>query len=394
MTGVVIGAGRDAIHTIEKAKEQGIYVVALDGNPEAAGMAHADRAVTVDISKQEKVDEVIEQVRPDFVIPVPIGRYLLTTGYVNERYRLKGAGYQATELSVDKYLFHKRLQEKKLRPIEFFLINQDTDKQQVSISYPAILKPRFGSGSRDVFCITCEQELQEACEFAINSGEDFVLEQMVQGTEYGLDGAVMNGKLQITLLRQKVITPLPARQAVASISMADTAEHEELYQRVYRHMQEVIEVLGYNDCLVNADIILSGEQVFVIEIAPRPSGHYLHDVFVPQTTGVDLAEEYIRFLSGKEYGFVPKEIKCMRIQFFKFENVSITKVPQEAALRASEDCRLVRWECNIKEGDCMEPVVNGPSIMGRGFFIVQGENEQDLEAQCDWVLRQFGVEAL
>ena len=36
--GIVIGAGRDAIHTIKKAREQGIYVVALDGNPETEGL--------------------------------------------------------------------------------------------------------------------------------------------------------------------------------------------------------------------------------------------------------------------------------------------------------------------------------------------------------------------
>lgn len=390
--GVVIGASRDAVHTIKKAKEHGIYVIALDGNPKAEGFPYADEAIEVDISKQEDTCKVIEQVRPDFVIPIPIGRYLSTTGYVNEKYGLKGIKYDATVYSTDKYLFHEKLAEVGLRPVKLFLVNKETSRKDLSIPYPAIMKPRFGSGSRDVFYITTDAELEKAYRAVAQMEEDFVLEQAVQGTEYSVDGAVINGRLKITLLRKKIITPLPVRQPISSFSVVKTEENQALISRVWEHLQKVVIELGYDDCLLNADLIINEKEIFVIEIAPRPSGHNLHNVFVPQATGIDIAEEYIKFLLGETCRFETEEIRCIQIRFFDFEDMIIKKVPTIEELEESGRCNMVMWNCNIKPGEIMNKVVNGHSIMGRGFFIVEGIEEKDLIEQSTWVLAQFQYE--
>lgn len=394
MRGAVIGAGRDAVHSIKKARQHGIYVIALDGNPKAEGFSYADEAIEVDISNQEDVVKVIEEVRPDFVIPVPIGRYLSTTGYVNEKYCLKGIKYDATVYSTDKYLFHEKLAEAALRPVKLFIVNKETDRRELAIPYPAIMKPRFGSGSRDVFYITTDEELEKACEAVTQMEEDFVLEQAVQGIEYSVDGAVINGQLKITLLRKKIITPLPVRQPISSFSVVKTEENQALISRVYEHLQKVVAELGYNDCLLNADLIINEKEVFVIEIAPRPSGHNLHNVFVPQATGIDIAEEYIKFLLGETCRFETEEIRCIQIRFFDFEEVIIKHIPTLEELKESGRCNIVLWNCNIKPGETMNKVVNGHSIMGRGFFIVEGKDEKDLIEQSTWVLAQFEYERI
>lgn len=387
--GVVIGASRDAIHTILKAKEQGIYVIAIDGNPKAEGLSHADEGIVADISDMDGVCRVIENINPDFIIPIPIGRYLATTGYVNEKFGYKGIKYNATLYSTDKYLFHNKLEESNLRNIRLYLVNKEVGLDKLKIDYPAIMKPRYGSGSRDVFYITDDEELKVAYSEVVQSDEDFVLEQAAVGTEYSVDGAVINGRLDITLLRKKIITPLPVRQPISSFSVIDNEENHSILKRVYDKLQKVVKALEYEDCLLNADLIINDEDIFVIEIAPRPSGHNLHNVFVPCATGIDIAEEYIKYLLGKEYKFISDNIRCIQIRFFDFSDVRITKVPEEEDLKNSTECRLILWNCSIKEGDVMNKVINGHSIMGRGFFIVEGNDEKDLIKQSEWILSQF-----
>lgn len=391
-TCVVIGASKDAIHTINKAKKQGVKVVALDGNPKAEGFAFADEAHVVDISDMEKTCEEVRKIKPDFIVPVPIGRYLLTTGYVNEKCNLKGIKYEETNFSTDKYLFHNKLQERNLRPVKLYLVNKNTVLDDLKIPYPAIMKPRYGSGSRDVFYIESNEELKNAFDKVIATNEDFILEQAAQGTEYGVDGAVIDGELKITLIRKKMNTPLPVRQAISSFSIVDTRDNEKLINAIRLHLQDVVVALGYNDCLINADIIADEENVFTIEISPRPSGHNLHNLFVPLATGVDMAEEYIKFLLGKECCFRSHNIRCLQVRFFDFEDVVLKRIPIEEELKRDGKCNLLKWECNMSVGDYLDKVTNGHSIMGRGLFVVEGIDEQDLLRQSEWVLSQFRFE--
>lgn len=389
--GVVIGASRDSIHTIQKARENDIYVVALDGNPEAEGLSFANEAVVVDISNQDEVYNEVKKIAPNFCIPIPIGRYLSTMGFINDKFNFKGASYAATEVSTDKYLFHKILNNAGLRNIQMYLVNSEMDTTNINIEYPAILKPRFGSGSRDVFFVKSDAELTENIKKVKALDEDFILEQAVEGEEYSIDGAVINGKFQMTLLRKKVITPLPVRQPISSFSVVQSEENKKTIERVQNHVQEVVNTLCYNNCLINADLIINEDEVFVIEAAPRPSGHNLHNVFVPLSTGIDIAEEYIKYLLDKPYSFISSNIRQTQIRFFDFDNVVVESVPTEKIIREKLGNSLVKWECNINHGEHLGKVVNGHSIMGRGFFIVRGESETDLISKSEWVLEQFKI---
>ena len=391
---VIIGASSEALHTIQIAKKYGLSITALDGNPDAQGLKVAEKALVVDISDEQATIEAVRREKPDFVLTVPIGRYLTTIGAVNDALGLPGISKEMAVLCTDKFAFHKKLEEKSLRSCRCYAIPETEDHR---LSFPAILKPRYGSGSRGIYMLSNEKELTWALQLI--KGEPYVLEECVPGEEYGVDGAVINGQFHLILLRKKENTPPPARQAVGYFSVQPT---DSFYQKVRTYMKEVIDCLGLSECLLHADLIESENGPFVIELSARPSGHNLHNLFTPLCTGIDMAEEYIKYRIGQPCCFIPEKTKQMLIHYFDMEG-PIKQVPtkEEIDRMLAEDggnacgmsdenaLSLVTFECHIKEGEVLQPVSDGHSVMGRGFFVLEGEGQETLKRCAEKIKNLF-----
>ncbi|MCI7189378.1 MAG: ATP-grasp domain-containing protein, partial [Lachnospiraceae bacterium] len=336
MKAAIIGASEEALHTIEKAHEYGLTVVALDGNGKAPGLSAADKALVVDISDEEETIRAVREEKAAFVLTVPIGRYLTTIGAVNDALTLPGISKEMAVLCTDKYSFHKTLFEQGLRSCHCYGVGNHLGDEtpndvlaeklvngEIPLAFPAILKPRFGSGSRGIHMLNRREELERALQEA--EGESYVLEECIEGEEYGVDGAMVGSDFQMVLLRYKRNTPPPARQAVAYFSVQPA---DPFYEQVKVYMQRVTACLGLRECLLHADLIRGENGPFVIELSARPSGHNLHNLFTPLCTGVDVAEEYIKYRMGKPFCFVPKQTKSMMIHYFDMQG-EVKQVPDQ-----------------------------------------------------------------
>lgn len=478
----VIGASNEAIHTIEEAKKQGVKVIAFDGNPDAEGLRAADKAVVVDITNEEATIEAVRQEKVDFLLTAPIGRYLTTTGAVNDALNLPGITKRMAQVCTDKYLFHQTLKASGLRNINCYATDADVinaeiicadrigadtadvksiDSQRANtqrattqsantqivnsqsattqsantessvadrfdtesgaqnkiaiydriidnndieackaenealaksiisgerkLQYPAILKPRYGSGSRGIHIVSTNQDLLYALREV--AGESYVIEECLEGEEYGVDAAVIDGQTTIVLLRHKKNTPLPNRQAVAYHSVKQS---EKVYTIIEDYVRKAVACAGLDECLLHADVLMTKTGPFMIEMSARPSGHNLHNLFTPLCTGVDMAAEYVKHRLGRPFSFVPNDIKTMMIHYFDYTGV-VVKVPSHAklgvllwkcgghAMWTKSQIKLIDWKCKLRFGDTLHAITDGHSIMDRGYYILEGDNEQQLE---------------
>ena len=221
--------------------------------------------------------------------------------------------------------------------------------------------------------------------------------------EYGVDAVMDGSSFRMILLRRKLLTPPPARQAVGymAVSPRESEESRRLCERVEACLTEVTALLGLQNCLLHADLMTGDGYVFPIELSARPSGHNLHNLFTPMATGVDMAEQYIRSRCGMEYSFVPEKTAKLMIHYFDLEECVVKKVPEPEELKLPGGIVLRAWHCTIRPGDYLEKVTTGHSLMGRGYFILQEEEGlQDknmapgakLIHAASMVLGQFGLE--
>lgn len=385
MIGIVVGASEESVFAIQVAQSMGLKVIAFDGNPEAIGLQYADVSYVVDIRKPEQIIEKLESIRPDIVLPIPIGRYLISGAHLNDYYGLSGISEKAAQLCTDKYQFHMALQEGNLRKVECVLISEGTKGGlSYDVHYPVIVKPRYGSGSRAVVECKTESELRNIFLQRAPFNEDYIMETAFSGTEYGVDGAIVNGKVTIVLVRRKLLTPPPVRQCIGYLSCV---EEEGFEQKLQDYLQKVVTCMMIDKTVFHADIMYHQDTFFVIELSGRPSGHRLHNIFTPLVTGINLIAEYIKYCKGLEYEFRPQYKKCMMIRYFDFEDCEIMQLPDKHQL--SEIYEIPIYECNLKVGEILGKVVDGHSIMNRGYFILKGNDEEDLYRKSEAVLDMF-----
>lgn len=396
MYGIVIGASSESFFAIETGKKMGLWVLAFDGDKEAPGLKMADEAYVVDIRNPERIYEILDKKKITrenaMVLPVPIGRYLISAGAVNTHYGLVGCSKEALNLCTDKYLFHETLAEAGLRDGRCRLLHKG-EIPDWEPEYPCIVKPRFGSGSRGVWQIDSGEQWRK---FAgqMPFSEDYVVETLAEGIEYGVDALVSDGEFHLVLLRKKILTQPPARQCVGYYALLES-EEAEWREKVCAYLGQIVRVLGFTDTVFHADIIQREDnKPFVIELSARPSGHRLHDVFTPLVTGVNMIEQYIQLVQDKQNGQKgnmdgknnPLTKESYLIHYFDIEDCEVTKIPTETELK--EKYPLVGYECHLSKG-YQEKITDGHSLMGRGYFILKGETEEQLEELSKQFLREY-----
>ncbi|MBR0308448.1 MAG: ATP-grasp domain-containing protein [Mogibacterium sp.] len=389
----VIGASSESLYAIEEAKKRGIYTIAVDGSDKAPGLSHADRSAVIDLNDEAALFDYFSKEPVDFLLPVPVGRILIASGAVNDRFGLPGVRSKATQLSTDKWEFHRILEEKGLRDAEAVLIKSGEDTSKTAgLTFPLVLKPRFGSGSRAVKTYESFEELRNDTGDVISREEDFIAETLKRGIEYGADIFVVNGRQHLILLREKMLTPEPYRQCVGYYAIEYNEGTAELFDRVNALIEGTVEALTLDNCLMHADIIDDGESAFLIEVSPRPSGHYLHNYFTRYSTGFDMLGSYMDYAiaSAKGEPFEPDyeySAESMLIKYFDLPEGTVESVPDPEALNARED--VVCYNCSLKKGDKVGMVTDGRSVMGRGFYVVRADSLDGAKAICDEIEKEF-----
>lgn len=426
----VIGADTESVHAIEQAHRLGHRVIAVDNDPRAAGAAIADVHCRIDISHEQEVIEALRGEHIDFVMTTPIGRHINTIGAVNDALGLPGISRASAAICSDKYEFHNKLRNRKLRDGHCYLVNATQAVDPTVVEYPAVFKPRYGSHGRSVHYLTGAAEFGDlqadiwgshvekdhtegskvsAAEFARNvklameehqrqasleddPSDDYILEEALPGTEYAVDGFVEGCNYEVILIRRKTLTPPPARQAV-SYMVVMPGEDDRVESIIRTYMGRVCEVTGLKDCMLHADVCILGKTVNAIEISASPAGRHVYDELIPMATGVDPAEQYMRYMSGGAHYFQPLNMKRMMLRYFDMEHCFVHGIPDRATIesRLPDGVKIRDWECNMKLLDYLGSINDEESLLKRGYYIMEGTTEQKLTEAAAIVRDSFDL---
>lgn len=274
-------AGEQQIEGIKHALSKGYEVHTLDNNPKNPGHEIADFAHYIDVYAEELVLEIAQAMQPDAVVNFVSSHGLLTGIKLCEIFGLKGINRDAyiTISSKDKFrdfLVRKRLPSPKVYEID------EVDKALEK--YDLIAKPVNGGGSKGILKIDSEKAMLSFLERAPIKGEYIIEEYINYSHRLNGDCFVIDNEIYFMVVGDYYYDAFNSLVSYATAFPSNYDRHT-----VESYLSSFVKKINYGTGAMNFEFIVRDGELYCIEINPRHSGNYIHEV-ISRTYGVRIAE--------------------------------------------------------------------------------------------------------
>lgn len=397
-----VGNGQEQIYSINIAKSMGCKVIAI-GKEINQDIPSDVKQYAIDIKDADKVLDVAKKYDVKAILPAPVGRYITTIGYINEKLNLIGPKAYATTICADKQLLNSILMndDNSFNLAKQINSNSSNLKYELgkSFTFPVIIKPRYGSGSNDVVLINSYDEaLSYIKNYKASNYGELIIEEFlgdpnldINIKEIGVDAIIVNSEMVLFNVRDKLLTKLPYRQEIQYISPSNISDI--LKEKIKQYINKIADKLLLKDCILHADIMLVNDNPYMIEISPRPAGLNIIDKLTPSSTGKNIVSEFIKYQIGKEFDFTYQNTKKYSlIRYIDIENTYINNELNIDKLKNIFDID----EINIvmKKGDYLGEISNGKELLLRGYYIISDNSYEKLEKRNIDILNYIKKEVL
>ena len=307
---LMIGAGFLQNFIIKKSKELGYYTIAIDGNPNAVGFENADEYKAINIVDEAACLEYAKQMKIDGVLTAATDYGVLSASYVAEELGLHGIKYTSAKRIKNKYEVRKCLFESGAD--DTGLSFEVSFKNQISeilskVTFPVMVKPCDGSGSRGASRVDRADDFKSACLFAMENSltGKATVEPFITGEEYGAESFVLNGEIYVMGVMKKLMTKPPYYAELGH--SIPSGLPSELEQKVKACVIKAIKALDINFGSVNMDMLItkSGD-VHIVDVGARMGGNLIGSHIIPIGTGIDYMANMIRAAVGDKTDFAFK----------------------------------------------------------------------------------------
>lgn len=333
---LVIGAGFLQDFVIQKAKKMGYETLTVDADPNAVGFKSADRYAVINIVDEKACLEYARKENIDGVLTAATDYGVLTAAYVAREMNLPGLNYEAAQLIKNKYRVRKCLFDSHIDDTEqAYEIDKDTDLKDLcgKLSFPVMVKPCDGSGSRGASRVDSPEDFPKACSAAMDSSitHRAEVETFITGTEYGAESLVVGGEVHVLGIMRKWMTKPPYYAELGHAIPTDLPR--EVEERARQCVENAIKALGINFGSVNMDMLITKEgKIHIIDIGARMGGNMIGPCVIPYGTGIDYMANMIRNAVGDETDFTPTSHGCVATRLLAFDDGVVKRLPDFAAL--------------------------------------------------------------
>lgn len=338
---LVLAAGLLQIPVIKKAREMGVYVIAADDDPDALGMALADKAIVPGgLMNEEKLVAIAKEEQIDGVIHPCSEVAMNVMGCINDELHLSGISKEMAIRATNKHLMREAF-EKHGAPSPKSLLTKDEEDAWLifreKFTTNAILKPTRNSGSRGIAKVEkgiSKELFIELYRRALDESRDHsvLIEQFIEGPEFSVEVIVWQGEPHVLAVTDKKTTEAP--YFVELGHNQPSIFPEEIQQKLKDGAIAGIKALGLSNCAAHCELKVQDGEVYLMEIGARMGGDFISTELTHLSTGIDMVAATISVVLGMEPNLQPIEEKhgvCIR--YFSPKPGKLIAIEGEEALK-------------------------------------------------------------
>jgi len=395
---LVLAASEHQLPVIHAAKRLGVRVLTTDNVPDNPGHAIADACFGVDTTDSAAVLALAREQEIDGVIAACTDVAVHTAAFVADELQLPGFSTAAALTLTDKALFRRFLDDAGAgNPPWTELTAQTPDGgdpaavDEVLAGGAAVLKPARSSGSKGTFVVTNRAEFDARLPETLSFGPDgrAVLEAFIDGMQGTIEGVLADGAVSWALITHRRTAPIPYCATWGHILPSGLPAAAEAAIRA-----EIARLLGQfaiTDGPFDADFVLAGETIHILEVSPRLGGNAL-SALAALAADVDLPMYAVRHALGLDPAFVPAPTRPSAAILLGVQEPGRLYFDEAAAV----DLRAQDWvhELSIDHpiGAEVFPFVSGRHKIAR--VLLTGQTPDQLHARIAEVERRLDLRAV
>ena len=341
---LIVGAGFLQSFVIKKAKAMGYETLAVDADPNAVGFQFADKHKVINIVEEEACLAYAKKENIDGVLTAATDYGVLTAAYIADQMNLCGLDYEVAKLIKNKYKVRKCLFEAKVDDTEqAYEVDENTDIESLceKLSFPVMVKPCDGSGSRGVSRVDEASQLSVACQNAMVASITHCaeIETFIVGREYGAECLVVNGEVHVLSIMKKWMTNPPYYAELGHAVPTDLPCGVET--KAKQCVESAVKALGINFGSVNIDMLITADgKIHIIDIGARMGGNMIGPCVIPYGTGIDYMANMIRNAVGDKVDLTPCKSCAVATRLLAFGDGIVKRLPDFEKLEKEYDVEI------------------------------------------------------
>jgi len=390
---LVLAASIYQLDVINRAKTLGHRVVTTDNRPDNPGHALADRSYAVDTTEKEEILRIAIKEKIDGIIAAGTDVAVPTASYVSGHLNLPGCSLSIAETALDKLRF-RDFQERGRFPVpEFQVVTRDFRPSPDFLQNgPRILKPDRSSGSKGIYVLATEEDFYCHVEDTLSFSPEGmgVLEEYIDGFQLTCEGIINGRELEFVTILDRQTASLPFTTTIGH--RVPTRLSRETQRRVRQVLSDMWKRLGIVDGPFDCDLVILGDSIYVLELAPRLGGNSINRLLY-HALNFDIAEFAIKYALD-ENPSMPEDrgMRPTAVVLLGADTPGKLSYSEREFHNLSDEAWVLSLAMDYPPGTTVEAFKNGRHRVGEA--LVCGESRRDLDRRVEQLRARLNVRTL